>query len=117
MATLRVPRLSTTLSTTVTGGSARMDRLGTTISNLSGPSSLIARKASFSQEMNTSPMPRSTKVVVEPRAPEVEHLHVLVDLGHEVLGRRVAAAGLRAAHSPRPPDSSSARRPRSSGWA
>ena len=43
---------------------------GTMISNLSGPSSFCARKASFSQEMNTSPMPRSTKVVVEPRAPE-----------------------------------------------
>ena len=43
---------------------------GTTISNLSGPSSFCARKASFSQEMKTSPMPRSTNVVVEPRAPE-----------------------------------------------
>lgn len=69
MATARVPRLSTTLSTTVTGGSARMLRLGTTMSNLSGPSSLVARKASFSQEMNTSPTPRSVKVVSEPRAP------------------------------------------------
>ena len=47
-----------------------MLKLGTTIWNLSGPSSLVARKASFSQEMNTSPTPRSVKVISEPRAPE-----------------------------------------------
>ena len=60
---------STTLSTTATGGSARIETDGMTISNLSLPSSLIARKASFSQEMKTSPTPRSTNVMVEPRAP------------------------------------------------
>jgi hypothetical protein len=43
---------------------------GTTISTLSGPSSRIASKASFSHASNTSPIPRSTKVVVAPRAPE-----------------------------------------------
>ena len=42
---------------------------GATTSNLPGPSSLIASSASFSQASSTSPMPRSTKVVVEPRAP------------------------------------------------
>jgi hypothetical protein len=67
---LRVPRLSTTLSTTVTGGSARMLTDGTTISNWSlPPPSASANKASFSQASSTSPWPRSTKVVVEPRAP------------------------------------------------
>jgi hypothetical protein len=40
---LRVPRLSTFLSTTLTGGSARIDKLGVTISNLSGPSSWTDR--------------------------------------------------------------------------
>ena len=35
-----------------------------------GPARLTARKASFSQASSTSPMPRCTKVVVEPRAPE-----------------------------------------------
>ena len=43
---------------------------GTTISNSPSPSSFTARKASFSQAKSTSPMPRSTKVVVAPRAPE-----------------------------------------------
>ena len=42
---------------------------GTTISNLSLPSCLVARKASFSQEISTSPMPRWAKVVSAPRAP------------------------------------------------
>src|SRR3546814_1718058 len=46
-----------------------MESEGTTISNLPTPSSFSARKASFSQASMTSPMPRSTKVVVEPRAP------------------------------------------------
>ena len=66
---MRVPLRSTTLSTTATGGSARMVRLGTTISSLSAPSSLIDRNASFSHDSRTSPMPRSVKVMVEPRAP------------------------------------------------
>lgn len=70
MAISRVPRLSTTLSTTDTVGSARIDTDGVTISNLSAPSSLIANNASFSHAINTSPMPRSTKVLVAPRAPE-----------------------------------------------
>ena len=34
------------------------------------PSSLIDRNASFSQAISTSPIPRSMKVVVAPRAPE-----------------------------------------------
>ena len=34
------------------------------------PSSFSARYASFSQASSTSPIPRWTKVVVEPRAPE-----------------------------------------------
>jgi len=38
-----------------------MLELGTTIWNLSGPISLLARKASYSQEMNTSPTPRSVE--------------------------------------------------------
>ncbi len=42
---------------------------GATISNLPFPSSRDARIASFSQAMSTSPMPRSTKVTVAPRAP------------------------------------------------
>ncbi|MCY1539616.1 hypothetical protein D9M68_752110 [compost metagenome] len=68
-ATARVPFLSTTLSTTATLGSARMEIDGTTISNFSGPNSFSARKASFSQASSTSPTPRCTKVMVEPRAP------------------------------------------------
>ena len=43
---------------------------GDTISTFSGPSSLMASSASFSQVTKTSPMPRSMKVVVDPRAPE-----------------------------------------------
>ena len=43
---------------------------GATISNLSLPNCFTIRKASFSQERKTSPMPRWAKVVVEPRAPE-----------------------------------------------
>ncbi len=42
---------------------------GATTSNLPGPSSLMASKASFSHAISTSPMPRSTNVVVDPRAP------------------------------------------------
>ena len=65
-----MPCLLAFLSTTATGGSARMLTDGATISNLSLPNWFSTRKASFSQEMNTSPMPRWAKVVVEPRAPE-----------------------------------------------
>jgi hypothetical protein len=43
---------------------------GTMVSNWSLPNSFCTRNASFSHEMKTSPMPRCTKVVVEPRAPE-----------------------------------------------
>jgi hypothetical protein len=43
---------------------------GTTISNLSRPSFSVARSASFSHAMSTSPIPRCTNVVVAPRAPE-----------------------------------------------
>ena len=59
------------MSTTATGGSARMLIDGTTISNspLAPISPLTASSASFSQAISTSPMPRSTKVTVEPRAP------------------------------------------------
>ena len=64
-----VPCFSATLSTTATGGSARMETEGITISNLSGPSWSTARRASFSQARSTSPMPRCTKVLVAPRAP------------------------------------------------
>ena len=42
---------------------------GTTISNLPFSRSLVARNASFSQEISTSPMPRCANVVSEPRAP------------------------------------------------
>ena len=56
-------------STSATGGSATIEIDGTTISNLSGPSSVSARKASFSQASNTSSIWRCTKVVVAPRAP------------------------------------------------
>jgi hypothetical protein len=42
---------------------------GTTIATRSRPSSSMARNASFSQASSTSPMPRWTNVVVEPRAP------------------------------------------------
>ena len=58
-----------TLDTTATGGSARIDSEGTTISNCPLPSSCCARNASFSHASSTSPMPRCTKVVVAPRAP------------------------------------------------
>jgi len=53
---------------------------GTTISNLSLPSSFKERNASFSQAISTSPNPRSTKVVVEPLAPESRTgtLHILL---------------------------------------
>jgi hypothetical protein len=64
-----VPCFAALPSTKVTEGSARMVTEGTTISNLSAPSSLMARNASFSQASRTSPMPRRTKVVVAPRAP------------------------------------------------
>ena len=68
-ATARVPRRSTTLSTTATDGSASTLIDGTTISNDALPCSRSARCASFSQEMATSPMPRCANVVSEPRAP------------------------------------------------
>ena len=64
-----VLRRRATLSTTATGGSARMLTEGTTIWNLSFSSSLVARNASFSQEISTSPMPRCANVVSDPRAP------------------------------------------------
>ncbi|MNH35516.1 hypothetical protein D3C79_962080 [compost metagenome] len=70
MAISVLPFFSAFLSTTATGGSARIDSDGTTMSNLSAPpSSFRARKASFSQASNTSPWPLLTKVMVEPRAP------------------------------------------------
>src|SRR5215470_3680725 len=43
--------------------------LGTTISSCPSPTSRTASIASFSQAISTSPRPRCTKVVVEPRAP------------------------------------------------
>ncbi|MNN53551.1 hypothetical protein D3C81_1683150 [compost metagenome] len=64
-----MPFLSTFLSTTATGGSARIDSDGATISKFSPPSSCRARNASFSQASSTSPMLLLTKVMVEPRAP------------------------------------------------
>ena len=79
-----MPLLSTTLSTTATGGSARIETDGTTMSNLPRPSSLTARNASFSQASRTSPCPRWTKVVVEPRAPLIEHRHVAEQAGHDI---------------------------------
>ncbi len=64
---------------------------GTTMSNLSGPSSLTARKASFSQARSASPIERCTKVFVAPRAPE-SSTGTRKQLGHELLrlplGRR-----------------------------
>ncbi len=65
-----MPFFSATLSTTATGGSAKILNDGVTISNLSFPSSFNDKYASFSHAINTSPMPRSTNVVVAPRAPE-----------------------------------------------
>ena len=62
--------LSTFLSTTVTGGSARIDRLGMTISGLSGSSSWTDRQAPLSHAISRSLMPRATKAVAAPRAPE-----------------------------------------------
>lgn len=53
---LAIALLSAFLSTTATGGSARIDSEGTTMSNLSTPpSSFSARNASFSHASNTSP--------------------------------------------------------------
>ncbi len=71
------PCLSTTLSTTATGGSARMLSDGTTISTLSGPSSLTARNASFSQASSTSPMPALDEGVRRAAGAGVEHRDVL----------------------------------------
>ena len=69
-ATFVVPCAAAFLSTTATGGSARMLSDGITIWNLSLPSSFTARNASFSHANRTSPILRFTKVVVLPRAPE-----------------------------------------------
>ncbi len=58
-------------STSATGGSARMLSDGPhDLEACPVPSFSTARSASFSQAISTSPMPRSTNVVVEPRAPE-----------------------------------------------
>jgi len=48
---------------------ARIDTDGPDDFEFAGPSSLVERIASFSHAMSTSPWPRSTKVVVDPRAP------------------------------------------------
>ena len=66
---LVVPCFAATVSFTATGGSARMLTDGMTMSYLSGPSCFVARSASFSHAISTSPIPRSTNVVVDPRAP------------------------------------------------
>jgi ABC-type sulfate transport system substrate-binding protein len=71
---LRVPLASTTSSTTATGGSAFMESDGTTMSNLSAPSSSRARNASFSQASRTSPISRWAKVVVEPPVAVVDEV-------------------------------------------
>ena len=73
---------------------------GITISNLSGPSSLVASQASFSQEMDTSPMSRWANVVSGAARAGVEHRHVLEQLADVLLRRRIAAAGL--LHRPGP---------------
>jgi len=99
-ATLRVPFLSTFASTTATGGSALIEVGGTTMSNWSGPSWLTARKASFSQASSTSPMPRSTKVVVEPAGAGIEHGDVLVERLHEFEALGLVAAVLRIRERP-----------------
>ena len=74
-----------------TGGSARIESDGATISNLPAPSSRWARKASFSQASSTSPMPRSAKVVVEPRAPVSSTGTLAIEAGDEVARRRLAS--------------------------
>ena len=64
-----MPCFAATVSFTATGGSARMLTEGMMMSNLPGPSCFVASSASFSHAISTSPIPRSVKVVVEPRAP------------------------------------------------
>jgi len=71
VATAAVLRRAATLSTTATVGSARMLSAGVTISRppFAPRGSRTASSASFSHAMSTSPMPRSTKVIVAARAP------------------------------------------------
>ena len=68
IATCRVPRLSTT----ATGGSARMETLGTTISSLSLPSSFCARKASFSDERSERRRCRAPRMWYRGARPETD---------------------------------------------
>ena len=65
-----MPLRCTVLSTQATAGSARTLSDGATIRNFPGAKLCVTGSASFPQARSTSPMPRSTKVSVEPRAPE-----------------------------------------------
>ncbi|MBS1222606.1 MAG: rane protease FtsH catalytic subunit [Proteobacteria bacterium] len=56
---------------------------GTTISKLPCPTSSAARNASFSQVSSTSPMSRSTKVVVD----AFDRTHALLQANRDVLER------------------------------
>ena len=66
----RVPRLSTTLSTTLTAGSAISTRLGHHHLEFARFEVFGAQQDLVFPVMSTSPMPRLTNVVVAPRAPE-----------------------------------------------
>ena len=63
-------------STSATGGSARIEIDGTTISNLSAPNSCSVRKASFSQAISTSPMRALGEGGGRAARAGVEHRHV-----------------------------------------
>ena len=114
--TARVPFLSTTLSTTATGGSARMLSDGTTISTL--PFASVERQIRFvlpgQQHVADAALHEGRRRAARAG---VEHRHVLVERGDELSRLRVVAAGLPLARSPTPRDSSSARRRTSSGSA
>jgi len=73
---------------------------GATGSNLSGPNCLIDISASFSQAISTSPMPRSKKVVVDPRT-RVKHWHVGVQLRDELPCLGLIAVALAQRIAPR----------------
>ncbi len=64
------------------------------MSNLADPDSFTARKASFSQASNTSPMPRSHECHRRTARAGIEDGHIVVKLLHEGLCSGIAAAGL-----------------------
>ncbi len=82
----RVPFLSTTLSTTETVGSARIDSLGVTISNLSLPSSLVASSASFSRGDQYVADAAFYEGIGRTARAGVQHFHVFIQRLDEFLG-------------------------------